>query len=385
LYRQLAKASKNGEANPGQEVVLNVDMALGHDGTGPTLLEKWKQSGSEKVNLKKVVFALDHAFPAPTIKDRKFQKEFVNFSEEQGCCLYKHGEGVIHQVVAEEESLWPGMVIVGADGHVATAGAFGVIAFSVSPEKLIPVLESSQFKTLVPEQLTIAIQGTLPGNVLPRDIVLYLVKELSEEIKGKAIALTGSLIDNLSLAGKMSICNYLPEGGATTAFVLPKDEEELIDFIIQAEEILPLIAVPPSPTSIREVREVEGLRISAAIAGGCSAGRLEDMQVIAQVLDGKKIHPGVTFVVTPASRTVQDSMDSMGISKTIREAGAVIMPPGCGSCPGKHFGVLDDEDVAVTTTIRNNPGRIGAEAAQIYLTSPLTVATSALYGKITVP
>lgn len=385
LYRQLAKASNNGDINPGQEVVLNVDMALGHDGTGPALLEQWKQSGHKKINCKKVLFALDHAFPAPTVKDRKFQKEFAEFSKEKGCCLYKHGEGVIHQVVAEEQSLWPGMIIVGADGHVATAGAFGAIAFSVTPEKLIPVLESGQYKTIVPEQVIVAIQGEQSKSVLPRDIVLYLIKELQAEIKGKAVALTGSLLDGLSLAGKMCICNYLPEGGAVTAFVLPKGEEEKIDYIIQAEKIEPLIAVPPSPTSISKVKEVEGTLISAAIAGGCSAGRLEDMQIIAEVLIGKKVHPDVTFVVTPASRKVQDSMETMGISKTIREAGAIIMPPGCGSCPGKHFGVLDDDDVAVTTTIRNNPGRIGAEGAQIYLTSPLTVAISAVNGKITVP
>lgn len=385
LYRQLAQASNTGDVNPGQEISLNVDMALGHDGTGPALLEQWQQSGNKKVNCKKVLFALDHAFPAPTVKDRKFQKEFTEFSNELGCCLYKHGEGVIHQVVAEEHSLWPGMIIVGADGHVATAGAFGAIAFSVSSENLIPVLESGQFKVFVPEQVTIAIQGQLSKNVLPRDIVFYLVQKLHVEIKGKAVALTGSLLDDLSLAGKMCICNYLPEGGATTAFVLPTGEDEQIDHIIQAEEIEPLIAVPPSPTSISNVKEVEGTRITAAIAGGCSAGRLEDMQVIAQVLTGKKVHPGVTFVITPASRKVQDSIESMGISKIIREAGALIMPPGCGACPGKHFGVLDDKDVAITTTIRNNPGRIGAEGAQIYLASPLTVAISAINGKITVP
>lgn len=385
LYRQLAKASNTREVSPGQEVTLNVDMALAHDGTGPALLEQWRQSGNKEIKCKKVLFALDHAFPAPTVKDRKFQKEFMEFSKEQGCCLYKHGEGVIHQVVAEEQTLWPGMIIVGADGHVATAGAFGAIAFSVTPEKLVPVLESGQFQTVVPEQVTIAIQGEIPKNVSPRDIVLYLVSTLQEQIKGKAVALTGSLIDQLSLAGKMSICNYLPESGVVTVVVLPEGEDEIVDYIIQAEGIEPLIAVPPSPTSISKVSEVEGTKISAAIAGGCSAGRLEDMQIIADVLLDKKVHPDVTLVVTPASRKVQDSMEAMGISKIIRKAGALIMPPGCGSCPGKHFGVLDNEDVAITTTIRNNPGRIGAEGAQIYLASPLTVATSAIVGKITVP
>lgn len=385
LYRQLAKASDIGAVYPGQRVLLNVDMALAHDGTGPALLEHWKKSGSKKIRCSKVLFALDHAFPAPTVKDRKFHKEFVEFSTELGCCLYKQGEGVIHQIIAEEQSLWPGMIIVGADGHVATAGAFGAIAFSVTPEKFIPVLESGEFETTVPEQVTVAIDGQSAENVLARDIVLYLVKELQSQIKGKAVALTGTLINGLSLAGKMSICNYLPEGGVVTAFVLPEGEDEKADYTIRAEEIEPLIALPPSPTNISRVIEVEGTVITAAIAGGCSAGRFEDMQIIADALAGKKVHPDVTFVVTPASRKVQDSMETSGISAIIRQAGAVIMPPGCGSCPGKHFGVLDDEDVAVATTIRNNPGRIGAEGARIHLASPLTVAVSAVTGKITVP
>jgi len=385
LYRNLAKASNSGRVDSGQEVLLNVDLALAHDGTGPTLLEHWNQSTNKQVKCKKVLITLDHAFPAPTVKDRKFQKEFAKFSQDKGFCLYSNGEGVLHQVVAEEQSLWPGMIIVGADGHVATAGAFGAIAFSVSPEKLISVLENGTFSAIVPEQVTIALEGTLAPNILARDVALFIVDRLQEEIKGKAVALRGSLLNQISLAGKMSICNYLPEAGVITAFVLPQDEGDEIDFIIQAEEIEPLLAVPPSPTSVSKVKEVAGTEISAAIAGGCSAGRLEDMKVIADALSGRKIHPSVTFVITPASKKVLDEMEALGISKTIRDAGAVIMPPGCGSCPGRHFGVLSDDDVAITTTIRNNLGRIGSEEAKIFLASPLSVALAAINGQITVP
>jgi len=385
LYRQLAKASNKGFVEPGQEVDLNVDLALAHDGTGPALLEQWGQDNGRKVNCRKVLFTLDHAFPAPTVKDRKFHKDFTVFSREQGCCLYRQGEGVLHQVVAEEESIWPGMIIVGADGHVATAGAFGAIAFSVSSEKLVPVLETGKFQTVVPEQLTISIDGSLPPNTLARDIAFYIFSNLANEIKGKAIALTGSLLNQLSLAGKMTICNSLPEGGVVTAFVLPEGEHDPIDFFLEAGEIEPLLAIPPSPTSIKTVKEVEGVKISVAIAGGCSAGRLEDIKIIADLLSGNKIHPSVTFIITPASKKVLDSMEILGLSRIIRDAGAVIMPPGCGSCPGRHFGVLADDDVAISTTIRNNPGRIGSEKAKIYLASPLSVALAALNGRITVP
>lgn len=384
LQRHLAKAANVGFITPGQEVSLKVDLILAHDGTGPALLEHWGQRSGKRASTSKALFTLDHAFPAPTIKDRKFQKAFREFCQQQDITLYQNGEGVLHQVVAEEETIWPGMIIVGADGHVATAGAFGAIAFSVSSEKLIPVLENGHFAVQVPEQVTISIEGYLPQNVLPRDVAFYVVSKLKAKIKGKAVALTGSLFQKLSLAGKMSICNYLPEGGAVTALILPEDELVQADYTLKADEIEPLVAVSPSPTSITSVHEVDGTEISMAIAGGCSAGRLEDMKVIANILKGKRVHPLVTFVITPASKKVLDEMENLGISRLIRDAGAVIMPPGCGSCPGKHFGLLAEDDVAITTTIRNNPGRIGSEGAQIYLASPRTVAQSAISGRITV-
>jgi len=385
----MAKASNVEEVNPGQEVVLHVDLALAHDGTGPALLENWNQAKQDdngrQVRCEKVLFTMDHAFPAPTVKERAFQKEFEDFSLKQGCSLYKNGEGVLHQVVAEEESIWPGMIIVGADGHVATAGAFGAIAFSVSAEKLVPVLKSGTYTNTVPEQMTISINGSLPPHTLPRDIAFFIIHKLHKEINGKAVALTGSLVNQLSLAGKMSLCNYLPEGGALTAFVLPEREDDEVDVYLDAAEAEPMLAEPPSPTAIIPAKQAAGTQINMAIAGGCSSGRLEDMKIIADVLSGNKVHPSVTFIVTPASRKVLDSMETSGISRIIRDAGAVIMPPGCGSCPGKHFGVLADDDVAITTTIRNSPGRIGSKEAQIYLASPLSVALAALNGKITVP
>jgi len=143
-----------------------------------------------------------------------------------------------------------------------------------------------------------------------------------------------------------------------------------------------MIAVPPSPNEVRFVRELEGTTVTMAIAGGCSSGRLEDMEVIAEVLKEQSVHPDVTFVITPASREVAKEMDNKGLSALIRDRGAIIMSPGCGPCPGKHFGVLAEGDVAITTTIKNIPGRIGSSQADIYLASPRTVAQAAVKGVI---
>ncbi|WP_019850451.1 aconitase family protein [Desulfitobacterium sp. PCE1] len=386
FYQSLAKASSLPNVVAGQDIKLKPDLILGHDGTWPKVLTAWKNSGYKLADQAKVVVTLDHAYPAPSISDRMFHQELYQLGKEKDLKLYTHGEGVLHQVLAEEETLSPGMIIVGADGHVATAGAFGVLAFSLSAEQLITPLETGYFTLIVPELVNITIENNPRANVSARDIALKILGTLSGEIKGKAVALSGSYFEQASMDSKMALCNLLPEGGVVTAFIIPTPEKgEGLDFTIDAGSLEPMIAVPPAPTSVLPVKNLKGRNITVAIIGGCSAGRLEDMKVCASVLEGKTVHPQVTLIITPASRTVANKMDELGLSTILRSSGAVIMPPGCGPCPGKHFGLLSPWDTAITTTIRNSPGRIGSEDAEIYLASPLTVAQSALRGKISEP
>lgn len=240
----------------------------------------------------------------------------------------------------------------------------------------------------------------MKNNVMARDIAMHIVHNYGKEIKNKAVLLTGNTIDLLSTSEKMSVCNFLPEGGVATALVLPqkeirqgeikqgetkKGEAAQIDIAINAQEIMPMVAVPGNPPIFTRPSALMSQEITVAIAGGCSSGRLEDMKIIAGILKKNKVHPDVTFIITPGSRKIMESMDKLSISSILRSAGAIIMPPGCGPCPGKHFGVLCDNDIAITTTISNKPGRIGAQGAKIYLASPMTVALSAVTGKIIEP
>ena len=382
FYRSLAKAAGLTEVNPGQEINVRVDLILAHDGTCPKLLKVW-ESGNTMVDGTRVLVTVDHAFPAPTPQDRAFQKQLAEFAGTHGCTLYNQGEGVLHQVVAEKVSLRPGMIIAGADGHVATSGAYGALAFALTPEDLIPVLTTGLLTLKVAEVFAIELQGSLKQGTLARDVALYIIGKLGQEIRSKAVALTGSFLTELSPADRMTICNLLPEAGVVTAFVVPEGEEPgPVGKCIEVDDIEPMIAVPPEPTLVKPVKDLAGTAITVAIAGGCSAGRLQDMEVIAEVLADKPVHPNVTFIVTPASRQVAKEMDEKGISALLRERGAIILPPGCGPCPGKHFGVLAPGDIAVTTTVRNTPGRIGSTEAEIYLASPLTVARSAIKGQI---
>ncbi|MBT8329827.1 MAG: 3-isopropylmalate dehydratase [Desulfofustis sp.] len=385
FYRQLAKASRNGSVGPGSTITVKVDLALAHDGTGPEILDIFNKNGLRVAQNSRVLMTLDHCFPAPTIADRQFQKEIQQFARINNIHLYKNGEGVLHQVVAEDESLWPGMIIVGADGHVATAGAFGAIAFSVPPASFVQAVCEGAYELTVPEQIVISLEGVLHSHVMARDVALYLIHHYGDQIEDKTVVLTGSSVDRMNISEKMTLCNLLPESGVRTVLVLPQGEQEQANISIDAYEIQPMLALPSVPMKIVRPSQQSYQKISVAIAGGCSSGRLDDMKMIADVLSKNEVHQDVTFIITPGSRSIMGSMERMDLSSILRNSGAVIMPPGCGPCPGKHLGVLSEDDVAITTTTRNSPGRIGSSRAKIYLASPLTVALSAVHGQITEP
>ncbi len=385
FYRQLAKASGNGAVAVGELVRLKVDLALAHDGSGPEILRIFSQERRTIAPGSRVLVTLDHCFPASTIADREFQQQMQVFARQNNIILFKNGEGVLHQVVAEEESLWPGMVIVGADGHVATAGAFGAIAFPVSPQAFVETVSRGYYQVRVPEQVVIGLDGSPRPQVMARDIALFLMRQFGTKLLGKVLLLSGSTIEAMNVSEKMSLCNFMPECKVATVLVLPQGEQVPLDFRVDAADIMPMVARPGGNGKICPASSCVGTKISVAIAGGCSSGRLDDMQTIGKIMAKNEVHDDVTFIITPGSRSVLGSMEKMGISAALRSSGALIMPPGCGPCPGRHLGLLSDKDVAVTTTIRNSPGRIGAQGAAIYLASPLTVALSAVQGVIAEP
>lgn len=381
IMHYLAKAASLPEVVIGQEISLKADLLLGHDGTLPEILSIWKQGEYKMATDNEFLITVDHAFPAPTVQDRVNQQEMAEVCKDKKCQLYNHGEGVLHQVVAENIDFQPGMIIVGADGHVSTSGAFGAIAFSVSPEGLVRVLETNNYNLKVPDVVTIYLDGELRTETMARDVALYILGTYGHDVQGKAVALRGSFLDKASIDSKMTLCNLLPEAGVVTAVIVPKDSEEEGTVIsINVDFIEPMLAVPPESNSVIPLKNMAGKKITVAIIGGCSAGRLEDMIVVADVLKGQSVHPEVTLIVTPASNKIVNEMDRRGLTSILRSSGAVIMPPGCGPCPGKHFGILAPNDVAITTTIRNSPGRIGAKEAEIYLASPLSVALAAIKG-----
>lgn len=383
FYKTLGAASGKEVVLPGEEISVNVDLILAHDGTAAKVLAAWPE-GEKVVVPEKVVFTLDHVMPAPTIVSRQLHLQIKAYARRQGINLFDKCEGVLHQVVAEYFRPRAGMIIAGADGHVTTSGAFGALAFSLSPAELVPVLLTGQLRLTVPETVVVNIKGSLPLGVSPRDLGLELLRRLGGgALKNKALLLQGEGIWQLSPSGRMSVCNLIGEMGSITGLILPPGEEVASsDVVIDASTLVPLIACPPAPTNIQPLSEVAGLALTQVLVGGCGSGRLEDFEELAAAMDGRPVHGDVNLLLVPASRSILLEMETKGLSKNLLQQGAVILPPGCGPCPGQHAGLLAPGDRVLAATVRNTPGRMGSPEAEIYLASPRMAGLAAVAGAI---
>jgi 3-isopropylmalate/(R)-2-methylmalate dehydratase large subunit len=207
FYQSLAAAAGLSHLSAGMKINLKVDLLLAHDGTGGKLIQAWEKAGRRKVfNGQKVVITLDHQFPAPTAGARALHKQLQDFATQEGVKLYRHGEGVLHQIVAEHETPWPGEIIAGADGHVSTSGAFGAIAFSLKPEEMVPVLATGTLEIVVPEVLRVEIHGRLLPGADPHDLALTLTGLIGRgRARGKAVLISGEGISGLALNAKMAV------------------------------------------------------------------------------------------------------------------------------------------------------------------------------------
>lgn len=381
----LARAAGWEQVEIGEVIEVPIDLALGHDGSADKFLAAWPP-GARVAIPAKTVFTLDHVLPAPTVEARELHRRLLSFGREQQVHLFAHGEGVLHQVVAERFTPRRGWIIAGADGHVATAGAFGALAFSLKPEELVKVLLTGKLQVSVPGVYTVEIKGSLPPGGTARDLALEVMRRLDwENIRGKALVFQGEGVWKLSTSGQMALCNLIGETGAVTGLIIPPEEITpglKPDLELVAEEIEPLVACPPSPSNVRPLKELYGLPITQAVVGGCSSGRLEDMRELACGLGGKKVYKDVTLLVVPASADVLAQMEKEGLACALREQGALILPPGCGPCPGKHLGLLAAGDRAVAATVRNVPGRMGSAEGEIYLVSPRAAGAAAAAGAI---
>jgi homoaconitase/3-isopropylmalate dehydratase large subunit len=265
-----------------------------------------------------------------------------------------------------------------------TSGAFGAVAFSLKPEEMVLPLSTGKLEIEAPEIVKVEVQNHLLPPTSPRDLALTLTGLLGHGLaRGKAVLLSGPGVWDLSSSGKMTVCNMIGETGALTGLIVPPEmirEAESMDIVLNAAEIMPVVACPPEPANIRPVADLVGLKVTQVVVGGCSSGRIEDMIALIKGLKGRKVHPQTNLIVTPASANVAQDMESEGLTRVLRSAGAILNPPGCGPCAGQHLGLLGAGDRVVATIVRNTPGRMGAPDAEIYLASPWTAGLTAAAG-----
>ncbi len=408
----LAKASGKNFVSPGEIVDANVDVLMTHDLTGPLAVESFKKIGAKNVwDNQKIVIVLDHQIPAESVKAAELHKTMRQFAKEQKIRIYDVGRGgVCHQVMPEQGHVTPGTVIVGSDSHTCTYGAFGAFSTGIGSTEAAAVMTTGKIWFKVPESIKIIVNGKFNEYVTSKDLVLNIIGELG--VDGaiyKSAEFTGPTIHEMSIDGRMTLCNMAVEMGAKNGIIEPdnitkeylkkrvktltdfttlksdKDAkyERVVEFDVSKME--PQIACPSSVDNVKPISEVKDVPIDQAFIGSCTNGRLEDLQIAAQIIKGKKIKDGVRVLIIPASQEIYKQALTEGLTEIFTDAGAIVCGSACGPCLGGHIGLLAAGETCVSTSNRNFIGRMGSTQANVYLASPAVVAASALTGKITNP
>ncbi|MCK8517954.1 3-isopropylmalate dehydratase large subunit [Methanoculleus sp. 7T] len=380
-----------------------VDIAFAHDGTGILAREALREMGVERLpHPERLHLIFDHIVPANTGLTATLQAELRGYARSSGIALSDAGGGICHQVMSEG-LVRPGMVVVGADSHTCTLGAFGAFATGVGATDMAEIWASGATWFRVPETIAVRLSGRLSGAAEPKDLALAYVSELGMEgATYRALEFVGDGAAGISMDGRLTLCNMAVETGAKAGMFYadavtvdylaeyglaasPQAPEECcygrtVD--IDLADIVPLVAVPHRVDTVREATEVAGTQIDQVFVGTCTNGRYEDLARFAGIVRGKKV--AVRTLVIPASRTVLRRAIAAGVLADIVEAGCMVATPGCGPCLGAHAGVLGEGEVCLSTANRNFKNRMGV-GGEVYLSSVATAAASALAGEIAVP
>ena len=397
------------EVRAGELVVSEVDFMMGQDGTSPLAIKAFRELGGEKVlDPARVALVIDHSSPSPLEGVSNLHAMMRAFAAEQGVGLYDVGCGVCHCLLPEQGHVAPGDMVIGADSHTTTYGAINAFSTGVGSTDLAAAMLTGKLWFKVPSTLRLELRGKLPVGVYSKDAALFLAGELTADgATYLALEYGGEAIGSLSVEARFTISNMAVEMGAKAGLMEADDKtlawlsgrvtrpftpaapdadaayERVEEFDLSA--LTPQVAEPHRVDSVRPVEEVEGIAVQEAVIGTCTNGRLEDLEVAARILAGRRVSPQVRLIVAPASRQVFLEAMEKGIVQRLIEAGAAFVTPGCGPCVGTHNGVPSDGERVISTANRNFKGRMGNAEAFIYLASPATVAASAVAGKITDP
>lgn len=393
----------------GDVAVCDIDFCFSQDGTSELVIDSFSSLGKKRVfDKRKFCITIDHSAPSPRLSISDIHQKLRRFSQEQGILLFDAGCGICHQVIPEAGFILPGNLVVGADSHTCTYGALNAFACGFGSTDVAVALASGKNWFRVPQTVKLIVKGNLPKGVTAKDIILHIIGQLGANgCTYMAVEFSGPVIDGLDMDGRFTISNMAVEMGAKCALFcadektlrwLKKrtkrkfkavgadrdaDYKEIKEFDIS--KLSPQLACPHSVDNVADIEKVLGTKIDLAYLGTCTNGRLGDLAQAAQILKKRHVKPGVTFIVAAASKEIYLQTAKLKILEVLSRAGAVVLPAGCGPCVGTHAGVPADKQTVISTANRNFKGRMGNPRASIFLGSPLTLAASAVEGKIADP
>lgn len=408
--KALARASDREFVKPGEFVAGAIDALMVADMSFYESYVLMVENGCSKIwDPEKMVVIMDHKYPAQTQAQAENHREIREWVKEQGINnFYDGGVGICHQVMVEKGHVLPGDLIPGGDSHTTTYGALGAASCGIGHSDIAYAMAKGSLWFLVPETIRFILKGKLPKGTSAKDILLKIAGDYSVNVaQYKSIEFTGPLAEELSVDGRMTICNMGVELGAKFTFF--EADQKTIDYLekrtdkpvkafgpdpgadyeathkIDFSSLEPQVACPHNIDNVKSIVEVEGIPVQQAFLGSCTNARFEDLEKAAAILKGRTVHPETRLIVMPASREVYIQITESGILQTLLEAGAMFGPPVCGPCGGLNNGILATNETAIATTNRNFKGRMGNPDSFVYLASPESVAASAIEGKITDP
>jgi len=404
----LARASGRDAVSAGDYVTARADRVMAHEAWTICALRLVKLGVERVFDPDKVIVILDHYFPAPTEQMARGHAIARDLVERFGIRHFLGHAGVCHQVLTERGHILPGHLVFGTDSHTTTYGAVGAAGTGLGLTEATYVLATGEIWLRVPPTVRFLLGGEAPAGIMSKDVALHIAGRFGTEVaQYRAVEFAGPAARRMTVSSRLTLSNMGVELGAKFAFFeadeitcayLRKRSKEPVSFFgpdpgaryesfheVDISRLEPQIACPHNPGNAKPVSEIGRVRVHQAFLGSCTNARLEDLAVAAKILEGRKVHPGTRFLVTPASAQVFLDATRAGYTEIFLEAGAHLTTPGCGACPGGHGGLLAPGEVCLSSTNRNFRGRMGSPEAEVYLGSPASVAAAAVAGHIVDP
>lgn len=406
----LAAHANETAVTAGQLIFCSVDMVLANDITAPPSIAEFEKIGKPVFNKDKIALVPDHFTPNKDIKSAGLAKIVRDFARKHELTHYfEVGRvGIEHVLLPEQGLVGPGMITIGADSHTCTYGALGGFSTGVGSTDLGVAMATGSVWLKVPAAIRVELTGKKPDDITGKDIMLTLIGMIGVDgALYKSLEFTGTGIDSLTMTDRLTIANMAIEAGAKNG-IFPVDEvtkgylherftkpymiykadddaeyEETITIDLSA--LKPVVAFPHLPENTKEVGTFGIIPIDQVIIGSCTNGRLEDLAIAAQIMEGKKVHDRVRCIVIPGSQKVYTDALRAGYLETFIEAGAAVSTPTCGPCLGGYMGIMTAGEKCVSTTNRNFRGRMGHVDSEVYLAGPQVAAASAIAGYIAAP